>query len=61
MGKAIAEMAAALAEIAIGGAGDLGLLAGNRFDDDPGLGDGFVERRLAIGLWAASTTMAASR
>jgi hypothetical protein len=65
-GKAIAEIercriAAAFAEIAIGGAGDLGLLARSRFDDDAGLSDGFVEAPLAIVLRAPSTTMAASR
>ncbi len=46
--EAIAEveprrMTAPLAEIAIGGAGDLGLLAGHRLDDDADLGDGFVK------------------
>jgi hypothetical protein len=35
-------MAAPLAEIATGCAGDLGLLGGDRFDDDSGLGNGFV-------------------
>jgi hypothetical protein len=48
IGEAIAEvepgrMAAPLAEIAIGCVGDLGLLGGDRFDDDSGLGNGFVE------------------
>jgi hypothetical protein len=36
-------MAAAFAEIAIGGAGDLGLLAVDRLDDDAGARDQIVE------------------
>jgi hypothetical protein len=43
-------VAAAFAEIAIGGAGDLGLILGHRFDDDAGLSDGFVEA--PAGDWA---------
>ena len=54
-------MAAAFSEIAIGRAGDLGLLAVDRLDDDDGSRDEIVEaprqNRIAVGV----DTIAASR